>query len=107
MWNYVNEAVLGLGFCARLAWRRRQSIRMVGHFEWPRRCRGWQRRRVRRLLLVASFLVAAFDGCTVGVTAAPGVLALKPWAIATSRPAVHAAFHGRLCDGTHKHGVLR
>ena len=29
-WQYVNERKLGKAFCSRLAWRRRQSIKMIG-----------------------------------------------------------------------------
>ena len=90
-WQFINAAKLGPAFVSRLAWRRRHSIRMVGHaeqcleraiaggggghFEWPRFCRGWQRPRVRRLVARLKLLVADFEGCAVGVEAAPGLLA--------------------------------
>mmetsp|Transcript_179202 Transcript_179202/g.568670 ORF Transcript_179202/g.568670 Transcript_179202/m.568670 type:complete len:1089 (-) Transcript_179202:910-4176(-) len=122
-WNYVNAAIHGPKFRARLAWRRRLSIRMVGHveacflaalarggachFEWPRHCSGWQRPRVRRLLRVVGLELAAFDGCQFGVMASPELLALKPWCVATSRPAVWQALQGRLCTRDHEHGRLR
>ena len=88
-WQYISERRLGEKFCSRLAWRRRQSIRMVGavercfkaaqanggagHFEWPRRCRGWQRPRVQRLVRDCGLHLAHLDGCSVGVMAGPGL----------------------------------
>ena len=32
-WTYLNEARLGPSYVARLAWRRRRSLKMVGHAE--------------------------------------------------------------------------
>ncbi len=32
-WQYINTLKLGQAFASRLAWRRRQSIKMVGHAE--------------------------------------------------------------------------
>ena len=121
-WTFVNESRLGPAYCARLAWRHRQSLKMcgyaetcilraqaqggAGHFEWPRHCRGWQRSRVQRLLRAANLRRAAFDGCQFGVEAAPGLLAKKPWSVATSRPKLFEALNGRLCGGSHPHGRL-
>ena len=81
-WQFINTAKLGPSFTARPAWRRRQSIKMVGHaelclesaisggggghFEWPRFCRGWQRPRVRAMLARLRLLIADSDGCAVG-----------------------------------------
>ena len=103
-WSYINEAKLGKAYVSRLAYRRRRSIHMVGHaeqciaaaisgsgaghFEWTRRARGWQRPRVQLLLSRQKMLLADFDGCSFGVQAAPGILALKPWRLATTRGAV-------------------
>ena len=121
-WSYVNTTRLGPQYVARLAWRRRQSVKMVGHveeciaaavasggaghFEWPRRCRGWQRLRVRRMLARLQMLLADFDGCSFGVMAAPGLLALKPWRLATTRPELAEAFAARRCSRDHLHGTL-
>ena len=121
-WQFINEKKLGPAFCSRLAFRRRQSIKMVGgvdecfkksraggggcHFEWPRRCRGWQRPRVRKLVLDHAMGLAHFDGCSVGVEASPGVLTLKPWTVATTRPALKAALERRRCTRDHVHGQL-
>ena len=56
IWQFINQKKLGVAFCARLGWRRRQSIRMIGgvdkcfaaasaggggcYSEWPRICLG-------------------------------------------------------------------
>ncbi len=121
-WQHVNEAKLGPAYSARLAWRRRQSLRMVrhahlclrdaimsgggGHFEWPRRARGWQRRPVQRMIADLKLLGADFEGCAFGVLASPGVLARKPWKVATSRASLASALAGYRCSGDHEHGVL-
>ncbi len=121
-WSFVNEATRGPAFVKRLAWRRRQSIRMVGHaescfidalssgggahFEWPRRCLGWQRRRVRAMLSRLKLLVADFDGCRFGVEARLGLLALKPWRLATSRPELASILRTYRCTKDHEHGIL-
>ena len=76
------------------------------HFEWPRRCRGWQRRRVRAMVASLKLLLADFDGCAVGVMSGPGLPALKPWRVATSRPRVAAALSTLRCPGDHDHGHL-
>ena len=57
---------------------------------------------IRRLGLV----LADFDGCRFGVEAAPGLLALKPWTVATSRPALAAGLRGFRCAHDHLHGTL-
>ncbi len=121
-WQFINEAKLGPAFSARLAWRRQQSIKMVGHaetclldairgggggdFEWPRRCRGWQRRRVKAMVKKLRLLISDFDGCAVGVEASPGVLALKPWRGATSRPGVATPLRQLRCTMDHVRGSL-
>ena len=121
-WHYINEKRLGPAFCSRLAWRRRQSLKLVAnaglcfeaaqeggggcHFEWPRHCRGWQRRGVRRLVKRFGLELAHFEGCAVEVEAAPGVLAKKPWTVGTTRPSLAAALRELRCTGGHEHGQL-
>ncbi len=58
--------------------------------------------------MVASLklLLADFDGCAVGVMSGPGLPALKPWRVATSRPRVAAALSTLRCPGDHEHGHL-
>ncbi len=93
-WSFVNEARLGDRHRARLAWQRRQSMRMAkhaetclataiagggsGHFEWPRPRRGWQKRRIRGMIARLQLVLADFGGCSFGVMASPSLLALKP-----------------------------
>ena len=121
-WTFLNESRLGPRYAANLAYRRRQSIKMVGHaeecmaaaiasggaghFEWPRRCRGWQRRIVQQMIHRLKMLLADFDGCSFGVLAGPDLLALKPWTVATTRPRLAASFAARRCSGDHPHGGL-
>ncbi len=122
-WQYINAKRLGPAYCSRLAWRRRQSLKLVRnaglcfeearrsgggcHFEWPRYCAGWRRKPVRDLVKRFGLTCAHFEGCAVGIEAAPGLLAKKPWTVATSRPRL-AAELGRLrCSRDHAHGTLR
>ncbi len=121
-WSFVNAARLGSAFCARLRRERRRSLRMVGHvetcfldaaarggtchFEWPRRCRGWQRRRVRKMVRRLGMELADFDGCQVGVAGARGLPALKPWRVATTCPELAATLRPLRCPGDHFHGHL-
>ena len=122
-WTYLNEALLGAEYVARLAWRRRQSLKMVKHteicfalafdaggclhFEWPRHCRGWQRPQLKALLRRFPFLLALFDGCRFNVRGQGGELALKPWRLATTRIRLFAALDGVLCRRDHVHDPLR
>ncbi len=92
-WQHVNEARLGPAYSARLAWRRRQSLKMVrhahlclrdailsgggGHFEWPRRARGWQRKTVQKMIVDLKLLNADFEGCAFGVLASSGAPRLQ------------------------------
>ncbi len=121
-WHFINEKRLGPAFCARLAWRRRQSLKLVHnagrcfeearatgggcHFEWPRHCRGWQRRGVRALVHRFELKPADFEGCAVGVEASPGVPAKKPWTVATTRPRLAAALRRLRCSGDNEHCTL-
>ena len=50
--------------------------------------------------------LADFDGCRFGVEAKPGILALKPWTVATSRPALAARLRGFRCTRDHPRGQL-
>ncbi len=77
-----------------------------GHFEWPRRCRGWQRRRVKQMLKRTGMSCADFDGCQFDVVGTGGLPALKPWRLATSRSYLAAALRPLRCDGSHRHGHL-
>ncbi len=121
-WTFLNAKRLGPEYCARLGYARRRSIRMVGHaetclakalsrggdghFEWPRRARGWQRRRVRRMLAALNLECADFDGCCFNARGSGGLLAQKPWRLATSRPDLALALRAKRCPGTHLHGHL-
>ena len=121
-WTFLNESRLGPRYRSRLGYQRRLSIRMVGHaekvlaaaassagaghFEWPRHCRGWQRRRVRDMISRLSLVTADCDGCSFGVEVSPGVLALKKWRIVTARPATARSLAAQRCSGDHVHGIL-
>ena len=121
-WSHVNDARLGPKFRAHLAWRQRQSLRMVksatlciqaarstgghGHFEWPRRARGWKRRAVLRMLSLLGMQLAFFDGCSFGVRASASLLARKPWTAATTHPGLAAVLRRYQCTGDHLHGAL-
>ena len=116
-WQLINEAELGPKYAARLAWRRRKALKMIGHvdecfkdavasgggahFEWPRRCCGWQRRKVRALIRRAGLLLADFDGCAFGVEARPGVLALKLWRLGTTRSVLAKRLKAFKCTKDH------
>ena len=121
-WSFVNEARLGPRHVARLAWQRRQSMRMAkhaefclsksiagggsGHFEWPRHCRGWQKKRITGMISRLQLLLADFDGCSFGVMASQSLLALKPWRVATSSRRLAVALRERRCSKDHPHGAL-
>ena len=121
-WNRLNAARLGGGFRAGLAYRRRKSLKMVAvaervmlaalasggraHFEWPRHCDGWRARRVQAMIRRLSMIVADFDGCCFDVLAGPGLLARKPWRLATTSPALATALSAQRCPGGHPHGQL-
>ncbi len=121
-WNRINAARLGKAFRARLAYRRRRSLRMVhsteavmtsalrtggrGHFEWPRGCDGWRSRAVCRMIQRLGMAFADFDGCCFEVLASPGVLALKPWRVASTSRALVTALSAQRCAGDHEHGQL-
>ena len=112
-WSFVNQSRLGAAFCARLAYSRRRSLRMVrsasrvvaaaqrrggqGHFEWPRSCVGWLRRPVRAMCQ---------EHGQFGVVGHGQLPALKPWRVCTSRFNVWLALDGVRCRGDHKHGHL-
>lgn len=122
-WSYIDESILGPAFCARLAYLRRVSLRMVRHtaacfrvvvaklgkvhFEWPRYCRGWQRRTVRQLVAEFGLFFTDYDRCQFGVMATRDPFARKPQRVGTAWRYMHAAFHGRFCAGGHQHGTLR
>ena len=78
-WNQLNAARLGRAFRARLAWRRRLSLRMARsaelccaeaiagggdvYFEWPRYCAGWAQPQIRGMVERLGLSIADFDGC--------------------------------------------
>ncbi len=121
-WTHLNEVKLGAKYRAKVAWQRRQSLRMVsnatlcmkkavqagggGHFEWPRRARGWRRRRVMTVIRELRMVLAHFDGCCFGVRAGPDTLARKPWTAATTSAALALVLRGFLCAGGHARGAL-
>ncbi len=121
-WSFLNEKKFGPAYAARLGWRRRQSLKMVksfeevallamafgggAHFEWPAFCRGWQRRRVQRMLSRLGLAKVRFDGCSFGVMASATLLALEPWVVATSSPQLAAALAVHRCTKLHEHGPL-
>ncbi len=121
-WNSLNASRLGEAFAAQLAWRRRRSLRMVrsfekvalkaitqggrAHFEWPAFCAGWVQAAVVRMLSRLKLAKARFDGCAFGIRASETLLALKPWCVATSCPALGAALTKHRCSRLHRHGQL-
>ena len=76
-WNHLNAARHGEAFRARLAWRRRCSLRMAQSaedccasalaggggvfFEWPRYCAGWAQPQIRRMVRRLGLELADFD----------------------------------------------
>ncbi len=121
-WNHLNASRLGPAFAAELAWRRRESLRMVrsfervalraisrggrAHFEWPAFCAGWAQVVVKRMVSRLKLAKARFDGCAFGVHASDSLLALKPWCVATSCPALASALSAHRCSRLHRHGQL-
>ena len=77
-----------------------------GHFEWPRRCRGWQKRRIQDMIARLRLVLADFDGCSFGVMAGLSLLALKPWRVVTSSLRLAGALRQHRCSGDHLHGQL-
>ena len=121
-WNRLNAARLGSRFRARLAYKRRSSLRMVGnaervvlaalgsggrgHFEWPAYCDGWRSRRVQTMISRLKMVAVIFHGCCFGVLAGPELLALKPWKVATTSHALASGLGTRRCPRGHPHGPL-
>ena len=77
-----------------------------GHFEWPRKARGWKRRPVVQMLTTLGMTLAHFDGCSFGVRASASVLARTPWTVATTHLRLAATLRQYICLGDHPHGVL-
>ena len=72
--------------------------------EWPRYCRYWSDKRVRRFLKKHCFVDAVFDGCMYGLTAMhgekKGLPIKKPWRISCVNTCL-PNFLNTLCDKSH------
>ena len=73
--------------------------------EWPKGCEYWRTKHVEQYIRFLMLSKVHINGCALGLLDNGGIPILKPWAIATDDPYLHAKFQDKLCPGKDTHPI--